>query len=148
MKKRCGIALFLLCFFNASGCKDQPVETGTPDPIRLSTDKNEYERSDSLKVLLANNSNVEITVGLRCSRFLEMFYHEKNDDQWSDNKWFWYMALACPTLLDTVGTTTTLEHSLPAETFRSQGTFRLVVQTYVPIDDTVLTVFSNSFRIQ
>ncbi len=103
---------------------------------------------DTINLNLKNNSNFDAAVGLRCGSFLEMFYQKKQDGDWSDNLWFWYMPLLCPTHLDTIERNTTFEYSIPTEIIDSTGTFRLLVDVHILKRDTNVTVFSNTFKIE
>jgi hypothetical protein len=130
------------------GCKDQGVSTSvSSDQIRFSTDRLSYAESDTLKLLLANNSLSDINVGLRCGIYLEMFYQRSDNHSWGDTLWFPYMSFRCLTQLDTVGTKTTFLHSVPAQIFYATGTFRLVVRVYSPKTGTVLEIASNPFEV-
>ena len=136
-------------FLPIVGCGNQPTNIGSPsDQISFSTDKPSYAESDTIKLFIYNNSRSEITVGLRCGFYLEMFYQRRDNHDWGDTLWLPYMSLRCLTLLDTVAMNTTFAHSLPAEVFYSTGRFRLVVNVHDPKTGTSLSAVSNPFEIR
>jgi hypothetical protein len=139
-----------ISFFQLSiGCQSSPTGvTNPPGQISLLTDQTSYAGSEAVKLFLQNNSGHDITVGLRCGFYLEMFYQKKEDNGWSDDLWFPYMSLLCPTHLRTVGVNTTFEHSIPTEMFDSTGTLRLFIDVHVPETEATVRVMSNVFKIE
>ncbi|NQT63574.1 MAG: hypothetical protein HQ556_11495 [Candidatus Marinimicrobia bacterium] len=95
------------------------------DAVRLSTTKINYLSSDTISVRIDNDSEDIFNFGLRCGGYLEMFYQQKVDGDWSEDQWFFYMSYLCPTLVDSVQTGEYFEYNLPAEWFEDVGTFRL-----------------------
>ena len=135
----------LLLFVN---CQNQLADKSKSlDPINFSTERASYAKSDSINLTLKNDSDGYITIGLRCGRYLEMSYQKKEDDQWSDNLWFGYMSLGCPTMLDTIQASDTFTELLPARRFDTSGTFRLLVTVYKSPLDSSETIISNSFKV-
>lgn len=106
--------------------------------ISFITDKESYYADDTIKITLANNTDSILIIGLRCGTTLEMFYQVKENNSWSENKFFDFMALKCLTLIDTVRSNENFFQPLPASAFKSPGTFRLVLN-----DD----IISNTFII-
>ena len=131
------------------GCQNQPTEIkNSSEQIGFSTNSSSYVVSDTINLSLNNSSSFDMVVGLRCGHYLEMFYQKKVNQDWSDTLWFWYMSLRCPTFLDTVLRNNSFAHSMPAEMFNSTGTFRLLIDVYIPQRDTSLMLISNQFQIQ
>ncbi len=124
---------------------DDPTNS---ERITLSTDRDLYTESDTIRLYLSNNSSTAIIVGLRCGEFLEMVYQQKRGSCWSEHMHFWFESLRCPTSLETIEARKLFVHSLPAEWLGARGTFRLIVDYRVPGRDTSLTLFSNSFRVE
>jgi len=146
MKALFPFALLILLGIN---CQNQLADKNTSsDPINFSTDKSSYAKSDNISINLRNTSSSYITIGLRCGRYLEMSYQKKENNHWSDNLWFEYMSLGCPTMLDTVQAEGEFTDSLPVKRFDSSGTFRLLVKVYKPPADSSETIISNSFKIE
>jgi len=115
--------------------------------IILSTDRESYTVSDTIRLLLENGSAYEIAVGLRCSNYLEMSYKKKETQNWSDDLFLRYMYLKCPTLLNTIKAGAIFTNSIPAEMFNSTGTFILQARISM-LPDSSLTVVSNPFKIK
>jgi hypothetical protein len=130
------------------GCQSQSTESTSPDQITFVTDRISYAPSDTISLSLRNNSADDITTGLKCGLYLEMFYQEKGIQNWSDNLWLPYMSLRCPTDVNTVRARTTFTHAVPAEMFHSTGTFRLIVAVHSQQSDSSLTLVSSVFQIK
>jgi hypothetical protein len=131
------------------GCGIQPTNIALPsDVIALTTDKPSYAESDTVRLFLKNSSTSDVTVGMRCGIYLEMFYQKKDNLNWGDTLWFPYMSLRCLTRSDTVGMNTTFTHSIPAAIFSSTGTFRLTLDVAVPTTGVTHSVVSNLFAVQ
>jgi len=145
------LILKLILFSIALTSCEDPNSWDTPsfDGITLKTDKNSYTVHDSIKLEMVNNSDYDIELGFRCSmKNLEMFYQQKIDDKWSENKWFTYMNLKCMTIQYELKSSRVLKHSFLAMQFDTTGTFRLLVPYYIPEKDSNIVVVSNSFEIK
>ncbi len=143
------ITACILIFLLILSCRrDLTGVENSIDQISLSTDKFSYTVSDSINIYLENRSGFDIITGLRCGAYLEMFYQKKENNVWSDNLWFWYMSLKCATLPDTIPSNNTFTHSKPSKIFESTGTFRLLVEVYLPERNASKTIISNSFEIE
>ncbi len=67
------------------GCANQSTQPITPsEELRFTTDRTSYAPSDTIRLSLSNNSRSDITVGLRCGWYLEMFYQKRENEGWSD----------------------------------------------------------------
>ncbi len=131
------------------GCDNEQNISDPEDAISFMTEKEIYSRKDSIRLTLENNSGYDLTVGYRCSeKNLEMAYQKKENDKWSENRWFSYMNLKCMTIQSKVKNNTVLRHSFSAAEFGDTGTFRLLVFCYLEEKDTTLTVMSNSFKVE
>ena len=131
-----------------AGCRNQPTNSEDQvEGVEFLTDRNTYFESDTIRILLRNDSQSDLTIGLRCGFFLEMTYQIKSANQWGDNLWLPYMYLDCPTFLDTITVNTKFSQSLSADVFDSTGTFRLLLDVYFPQSYTSMTVISNTFEI-
>ncbi|MBN2425606.1 MAG: hypothetical protein JXR46_13340 [Calditrichaceae bacterium] len=146
MKALVSYTLFLLLI---TGCQKEATDiSASIDQIDFSTDKQSYTLLDSIKLNLTNNTDDDIIIELRCGFYLEMFYQKKENSNWSDDLWFGYMSLRCPTELDTIPASSTYTHSLHANIFNSTGTFRLLVEVHKPTMNNSETIISNSFKIE
>ena len=149
------VSLILFTLF-ISGCtkehKGLEAPTGVNmslDSIYLSTDKTSYSTTDSIHLTLVNKVGSDIEVGYRCTyRNLEMYYQRKENDGWSDNQWFDYMALKCMTIPKTLKSNTKLKHSISSQIFKSAGIFRLLLPCFITKRDSTIVVISNSFAIE
>ena len=127
------LALILL------GCSTDPSNPNiNEDSINLMTTKTSYFSSDTITTRIENDSTNAYFFGLRCGEYLEMFYQKKLNGEWSENQWFWFMSLYCPTTIDSIISGETYEYDLPAEWFEDIGTFRLNVGE----------LYSNQFKIE
>ena len=141
-------AILMISLTQLSDCQGQSKDASDiQGQIILSTDRESYTKSDTIRLLLENGSAYEIGVGLRCSNYLEMSYRKKEIQNWSDNLWLPYMSLKCPTLLNTIKAGAIFTNSIPAEMFNSTGTFILQVSVSL-FPDSTLTVVSNSIQIK
>ncbi len=129
------------------GCEKKPSGIDLSEQIKLTTDKPSYNKKDSIQLFLENSSGSDIIVGLRCNEYLEMFYQEIENDNWSADKYFWYMLLGCPTFPDTIQANSIFTYSMAAEVFDTVGTFRLLVPCYVLDIDSIMIVTSNSLEV-
>jgi len=139
------ILMFLLFF----SCKKEitGIENSL-NQVTLLTDKISYTNLDSINLNIENKSGFDMVIGFRCGVYLEMFYQKEENKVWSDNLFFWYMLLHCPTFLDTIQANSTFTHSIPSEIFESTGTFRFLVPYYLPRKDTNMVLISNSFEVR
>lgn len=143
------LSYYILLLVLIFSCQNQSAEKNRSlDPINFSTGRQSYTKSDTIHLTLRNDSNDYITIGLRCGRYLEMFYQKKENSRWSGNLSFGYMSMGCPTMLDTVQAKDKFTELLPAGRFDSDGTFRLLVKVYKPPTDSSETIISNSFEIE
>lgn len=141
-------AILMISLMQLSDCQEQSKDAShIQGQIILSSDRESYTKSDTIMLLLENGSAHEISVGLRCSNYLEMSYKKKEIQNWSDNLWLPYMSLKCPTLLNTIKAGAIFANSLPAEMFNSTGTFILQVDISL-YPDSSLSVVSNPFQIK
>jgi len=144
--------LLTIFLFSAviAGCENRAsLITPSFDGITLKTDKDSYTDPDSIKLSLSNNSGYEIELGFRCSlKNLEMYYQQKEKDEWSENKWFTYMNLKCMTILSEIKNKQVLKNSVSTTQFNTKGTFRMLVPCYLPARDTNIVVVSNPFEIK
>ena len=106
--------------------------------VDLSTTRSHYLSSDTISIWIDNDSGDSFNFGLRCGGYLEMFYQQKVDGEWSEDQWFFYMSYLCPTLVDSVQTGEYFEYRLPAAWFEELGTFRLSLGE----------LYSNQFKIE
>ena len=131
------------------GCENGQNVYESEDAISFRTDKEIYSRKDSIRLTLENNSGYDLSIGYRCSeKNLEMSYQKKENDKWSENRWFTYMYLKCMTIPSKVEDNTVLRHAFSAVEFGDTGTFRLQISCYLEEKDTTLTVLSNSFKVE
>jgi hypothetical protein len=146
--KTAGIILLFTLILTGCDTAESPA-TPFPEGISLKTDNDSYNKGDSIVICLKNNTSSVLDIGFRCSyKNLEMFYQQKENDKWSENKWFGYMNLRCMTIQGKVNKYSQLEHTFSSEEFISSGTFRLLVPCYVPDIDSSIVVISNSFEIK
>lgn len=142
--------LYILLFsLLALSCEKEPatLKKISNDETRFYTDAPSYHKKDSIDLFLENNSSFDLITGLRCGKYLEMGYQMKEKDQWSGEKYFWYMQLGCPTFPDTIQANSTYSYKFPATLFDTTGTFRLFLSVYVSENDISLAEVSNSFEI-
>ena len=142
------ISLILLTLLFLSCEKETTAINGSVNQISFSTDKFSYTSLDTIYLSLDNKKDLGIIIALRCGVYLEMSYQRKENGHWSEDLWFWYMWLRCPTMLDTVEANSTFNHSLPADIFESTGTFRLLLGCSSTTNDSGEVVISNSFDIE
>ena len=141
-------AILMISLTQMSDCQGQSKDASDiQGQIILSTDRESYTESDTIMLLLENGSAHEISVGLRCSNYLEMSYKKKEIQNWSEDLFLRYMYLRCPTLLNTIKAGAIFANSLPAEMFNSTGTFILQVDISL-LPDSSLRVVSNPFQIK
>ncbi len=131
--------LFFLCSFVSAifitGCSTNPYTDEYS--IDFLTDQTSYISTDTITVVIINDSTDVFNIGLRCGEYLEMFFQKKKDGEWSENQWFWYMSLRCPTEIDSILPNESYSYELPAEWFDDVGTFRLIMRQW----------YSNGFTI-
>jgi len=138
------IALFLII----SSCQN-PIDTeNLSNQIIFKTNKTSYSTLDRIDIILNNESNSTILVGLRCGTYLEMLYQKKEGNTWSNKLAFWYLSLGCLTRADTIESNTIFNYSIEPKTFDTLGTYRLVLNYYYLTKNIDDSVFSNSFEIK
>ncbi len=103
----------------------------------LKTEQAQYLQTDTINVILVNHTSDNYLYALRCGVYLEMYFQKLENGTWSENKWFWYMSLRCPSVIDTLKPGDSFKYALPAEWFKDSGSFRLIT------DD----LHSNTFTI-
>jgi hypothetical protein len=96
-------------------------------PVEFLTDRKDYLSTDTITVMITNNSKDVFYIGLRCGACLEMSYQKKENGVWSENRWFWYSFLGCATFIDSILSNERHSYEQPAECFDDVGTFRLVM---------------------
>ncbi len=136
------IFIYIVFLLLTVSCQNSTSSESSLNQISFLTDKIHYTKLDSINIVLENKSNSDFLIGLRCGEYLEMFYQKKEDNVWTENIWFWYMSLKCPTLIDTIQPTSVFNYSIKPGIFDSTGTYRLV------IEGTKIIKFSNSFEIR
>ncbi len=139
------IVAFCLLIGMVNSCNKQNSDGGTK---AFTTDKTEYSMTDSVRVILDNRLDTEVRVGLRCGQHLEMFYQEKTGDSWSDKRMFDYMMLKCLTKQAAIKPGDSYMYVLPAESFKSKGLYRLMIDLYIPASESTETITSTSFEIR
>ncbi|GBD90446.1 hypothetical protein BMS3Abin04_01163 [bacterium BMS3Abin04] len=140
------ILTFFLVFLNS--CESATGVGNSENQVSLKTDKTSYTVSDSINIVLNNNSVNDIIVGLRCGEYLEMDYQQKEGNTWSDNRMFWYMSLGCLTKIDTIKSKQRYDTLLKTELFKVKGIFRLVLRYAVTIVNKEEKIYSNAFEIR
>ena len=120
----------------------------TAGKVQCATDRVDYSGNDTIRLTLTNGSEDAFVVGLRCGRFLEMSFQRMEDDRWSEDQWFDYMALRCMTVMDTVQAGHAFSFDLPAAKFGPVGTFRLAVKVFRPGQNDTEIIFSDTFRVE
>jgi len=118
------------------GCSTEPSADNSA--VSLVTTRSNYFTSDTVQVKIINESPDTYSFGLRCGEYLEMFYQQKIDVEWSEDKWLFYMSYLCPTLIDSIQTGEDFTYNLPAEWFEEVGTFQISIGE----------LYSNKFRIE
>lgn len=133
MKYVLALFFFPLLILN---CNSHPTENESDGHVLFYTDKTTYSVSDTLNLIVQNNSGTTLIIGLRCAEMLEMYYQQKENDIWSANLLFDYMTLRCLTMMDSVKINSQFRQSVPASIFKSTGTFRLILN-----DEIISSVF-------
>ena len=143
------IYIVLLLFF-IYGCKKDPASINTlSEPTAITTDKNIYSTTDSIRISIFNTSGSEIELGYRCSYDnLEMYFQKKENGRWSQNQWFEYMSFKCPTLIRSFDRNRSIRHSISANEFQTTGIFRVLLPCYFPGKDSSVVAISNAFEIK
>lgn len=140
------VLIFFLAFLNS--CESATGVGNSENQVSLETDKTSYTVSDSINIVLNNNSANDIIVGLRCGEYLEMDYQQKEGDTWSGNRMFWYMSLLCPTKIDTIKSKQKYDVLLKTEFFKVKGIFRLVLRYRLTVLNKEEKIYSNAFEIR
>jgi hypothetical protein len=134
------ISYSLLLIFLVVGC-EEPLSTGVNGKISFYTSSNYYSTIDSIQVFIENHTQSNLNIGLRCGKYLEMYYQKKEDSTWSKYLWFSWMSMRCVTIIDTIGNNSIYKFSIPSNEINSYGTYRLILA-----NDTAIV--SNSFEIK
>jgi hypothetical protein len=137
MKKTIYISLLVILI--AIGCED-PLATNNNE-IVFHTTSNFYSTTDSITVIIENNTCCNFEIALRCGEYLEMYYQKRENNAWSDNIWFTWMTLKCLTFLDTIKSDNNFQFVIPADEIKISGTYRLILANNT-------SVISNSFEIK
>lgn len=130
------VVLLSLSFIS---CEEPTSTINKYNKIVFSTENNSFAKTDSIKISLANKSDSDFIIGLRCGEYLEMVYQRRKKGVWSGNINFWYMTLRCPTIVDSIQSQSIFHYSIEPESFDSSGTYRLLIGN---------TIVSNSFEIK
>ena len=117
--------VFLVSVIMIANCSTEP-ETDEPS-LDIFTTHITYSESDTITVVISNDSTDVFIFGLRGGEYLEMFYQKEENGEWSDNQWLWYMSTMIPTVLDSVQPGDDYSYKLPAEWLEDVGTFRFVM---------------------
>jgi hypothetical protein len=138
----------ILLAFILTAC-DNSTDTGIIiNQITLKTEKSVYTAADSIKIVLENSAEGDISFGLRCNHYLEMEYQKKEGSKWSDNKSFWYLTLKCATFLYTLKPQKIYYYKTDSKIFDGNGIFRIVFN-YNAVDKLESkTIYSNEFEIK
>ncbi len=116
--------------------------TSTDDnQIIFRTVENSFSTTDSIKVIVENRTNSDYKIALRCGYYLEMYYQKRENNIWSKNLWFSWMASKCYSVLYTIKEDNSFQFIIPFEEIGIRGTYRLILAT-----DTLM--ISNSFEIK
>lgn len=107
-----------------------------------------YTTSDSVVVVLDNQSNSNIIFTRRSGKYLEMYFQKKENNEWSNNLWFWWMSLKSFSKIDTLQSNTIFNYSFTAETFDTTGIYRLVIEFHINKSNSIISKFSNSFEVR
>ena len=130
---------FLFFTFFIMYCSNQVTNSEVSNnQVSFFTDRQSYSENDTIIVTIDNESDSTLMIGLRCGGTLEMFYQKMENNNWSDNMYFYYMTLRCPTIMDSVLSNEKFSQPFLSSIFDSSGTYRLVLNE---------TIFSNSFTI-
>ena len=131
----------LLLIFFVVGCED-PLSTAEDNRIIFYTSSNSYSSADSIPIFIENHTQSNFQVGLRCGKYLEMYYQKKEDSTWSKDLWFSWMSLKCLTVIDdTIKNNSIYKFTIPSDEITTNGTYRLILA-----NDT--SIVSNSFEIK
>ena len=129
----------LFLFFAIVSC-ESPTSTDN-DQIIFRTVENSFSSTDSIRVVIENQTNSNYNIALRCGIHLEMYYQKKENDIWSEDLWFSWMTLKCSSVLNTIKEDNVFQFIIPSEEIIISGTYRLILA-----NDTLL--ISNSFEIK
>ena len=132
------ICIFLL-FSVFVSCDNPTSTTNKSNKVVFQTENNSYSKTDSINLIIDNQTDFNFVIALRCSSFLEMYFQKMQGGVWSENLWFPWMSYKCPTFLDTLQLNDVFHYSIEAGIFDSSGTYRLVLDSLI---------VSNTFVIQ
>jgi hypothetical protein len=130
----------LFIIFFTVGCKDS-ISTNDSNQIVFHTKSNSYITTDSITVLIENNTNSKFEFFLKCGENLEMYYQKKENELWSNSLWFSWMSLECVSIPETINVNNYFQFSIPSNEIIEVGTYRLLIA-----NDT--NIVSNSFEIK
>jgi len=138
MKTIIHVLLLVLIFIS---CEDPTSNTNNSNPIIFQTVGNSFTTADSIHVIIKNNSDSNLLIGMRCGYLLEMSYQRKEKDVWSDNLYFLHNTYpkGCATRVDSIKAHSAFYYNILPETFDTIGTYRLILND---------SIISNSFNIQ
>jgi hypothetical protein len=148
------IISFIFFLFIIIGCQEPTAinenlsNKSSLDNVIFSTDKSIYTKTDTIKAEIDNRSSSDILIFLRCNFFLEMYYQKKGYVVWSENLFFSYMSLRCPTHIDTLKSHNTFKYSISSKEFESTGEFRLLLDYSDSKANESFSVYSNTFAIK
>ena len=130
----------LLIIFFASCCKVQ-LSTSYNDHVVFHITDNSFLTTDSIEILIENNSDTNFVIILRCGSYPEMYYQKKDNDTWSENLWFSWMSLTCLSTPETIEKNKNFQFIIPSNEINTSGTYRLILA-----NDT--SIVSDSFEIK
>lgn len=130
------------------GCESSTDTSNIYSTISYITDKNEYTLKDSVKVIVENRVESQISFGLRCNIHLEMDFQKKEGANWSGNKEFWFSSFKCPTFLYNLKKGNEFSYKIESKAFGDVGIYRLVLNYNVADENNAKTIYSNQFEIK
>ena len=129
----------MIIFFSI-GCQE-PLSTTENNRVVFHTSDNSYFTTDSIQVLIENNTHSKFEIALRCGSYLEMYYQRKEKNNWSEKFWFSWMSLKCISLITAIKENHDFQFIIPDNEIDSIGIYRLILA-----NDT--SIVSNSFEIK
>ena len=130
----------LLVILFAVSCKNS-ISTNENEQIIFHTKSNSYLTTDSIVVLIENNTNSDFEIALRCGLYLEMYYQKKENNAWSNYYWFSWMSLKCLSTTEKIKSYNIFQYLIPSDEITEKGTYRLVLA-----NDTAIV--SNLFEVK
>jgi len=135
MKSTIYILVLVLVFIS---CEAPTSNTDNSNLIIFQTVGNSFSKTDSIHIIIENNSDVNVKIGKMCGNFLVMSYQKMESGVWSNYFTPRYMDLKCAIMLDSIKSHSSFYHTILPETFDSNGTFRLILNN---------SILSNTFEI-